>query len=260
MLNTVHNDQISYFQPLNERLRTFLRLNFLFRQAKHNMQGDSLHDSHDTLITLMEIIKCVNQQDFKKEVLKELERVNLTLAPLQDSPDIKHNALDEILSSIKKFRKDLLAISGPFANELKDDEFLKSIQQRNNIPGGLSEYEPPIYQFWLKQSKEYRAGDYSRWFSVFDSLDDSIDLIINMIIQSATPKNEIAYGGSFQQSLDTKVPYQMVVVSLPEGSQIFPEISGGKHRFSIRFMDSTSKPRPVQTENDIEFELSCCAL
>ncbi len=256
----MQNNQISYFQPLNERLRIFLRLNFLFRQAKYCMQGGSLHDSHNTLMTLMEIISCVKQQDLKKEVLKELERVSLSLTPLLEAPNIKHGTLDEILSSIKKFRKELLAISGPIANELKDDEFLKTIQQRNNIPGGLSEYEPPVYRFWLEQSQEFRMGDYTRWFAVFDCLSESIDLIINMIMQSATPKNETAQGGSFQQSLDTKIPYQMVVVSLPAGSQYFPEISGGKHRFSIRFLDSSTKPRPVQTGNDIEFELSCCAL
>jgi len=256
----VHNDKISYFQPLNERLRAFLRLNFLFRQAKHCMQGDSLHDSHDTLITLMEIISCVKQQDLKKEVLKELERVNLSLTPLLEAPNIEHGTLDDILSSIKTFRRELLGISGPIANELKDDEFLKTIQQRNNLPGGLSEYEPPVYRFWLEQNRENRERDYARWFSVFDSLNGSIDLVINMIMRSATPKNEIAHAGSFQQSLDTKVPYQMIVVSLPAGSQYFPEISGGKHRFSVRFLDSTIRPRPLQTANDIEFELSCCAL
>ncbi|MEO6696795.1 MAG: cell division protein ZapD, partial [Gammaproteobacteria bacterium] len=33
-------EKITYEQPLNERIRTFLRLEFLFQQIQHTLQGD----------------------------------------------------------------------------------------------------------------------------------------------------------------------------------------------------------------------------
>ena len=256
----MHNDQIIYLQPLNERLRIFLRLDFLFKQAKYTMQDESLHSHHACMLSLMEILTCVNQQDLKKEVLKELERINLSLAPLQEAANVKHTTLDEILNTIQTYRKELLALSGPIAHELRDDEFLKTVQQRNNIPGGLSEHDPPVYHYWLRQSAEIRIGDLNRWMGTFEVLSNSVELILNMVMQSTTPQHQVATGGTYQQSLDTKVPYQMIMVALPADSPYFAEISGGKHRFSVRFMDTTVKNRPAQTGNDVEFELSCCAL
>jgi cell division FtsZ-interacting protein ZapD len=37
------------------------------------------------------------------------------------------------------------------------------------------------------------------------------------------------------------------------------ELSGGRHRFTARFMKfSTADVRARQTDEDIEFELACC--
>jgi cell division protein ZapD len=47
---------------------------------------------------------------------------------------------------------------------------------------------------------------------------------------------------------------------LPEGSTVFPEISAGKHRFSIRFLEPQGTDRPAQTKQDIDFLFSSCAL
>jgi cell division protein ZapD len=52
----------------------------------------------------------------------------------------------------------------------------------------------------------------------------------------------------------------MIMVKLPASSPYFAEISGGKHRFTVRFMDSESKPRPAQVSEDVVFDLYCCAL
>jgi cell division protein ZapD len=47
---------------------------------------------------------------------------------------------------------------------------------------------------------------------------------------------------------------------LPQDACVFPEISAGKHRFSIRFLVPQGKARPVQTEDTITFKISSCAL
>jgi cell division protein ZapD len=61
-------------------------------------------------------------------------------------------------------------------------------------------------------------------------------------------------------SLDPQVPVHLVRVAVPAGLDLFAEISGGKHRFSVRFMESKGAGRSVQTRSDIPFTLACCAI
>ena len=51
---------------------------------------------------------------------------------------------------------------------------------------------------------------------------------------------------------------QMVRVELASGLPVFPEISGHKHRFSIRFLEVGESERPTQTSRDVDFMLTCC--
>jgi cell division protein ZapD len=51
----------------------------------------------------------------------------------------------------------------------------------------------------------------------------------------------------------------MLRVSLPDGSPLYPEISGSQHRFTIRFLEwSSVDRRAVQTGHDVAFQLSIC--
>jgi cell division protein ZapD len=53
----------------------------------------------------------------------------------------------------------------------------------------------------------------------------------------------------------------MLRIALPADSHFFPEISGGKHRFTVRFLQLTGySNRPKQTKEDIEFEIACCIM
>ena len=57
----------------------------------------------------------------------------------------------------------------------------------------------------------------------------------------------------------TFVVFPHLRVSLPEGSALYPEISGSQHRFTIRFLEwSSVDRRAVQTGHDVSFKLSIC--
>ena len=232
----------------------------MFRQVKRHLNGDSLYDSHVAISYLLDILNYINQQDIKKEALKELERINTALTPLLKSPKIEQDTLNVILSEIQNYRTAFREAAGPIGKDLRESEFIKVLLQRSAAPGGLSLFDPPVYSYWLRQSSAHRYGDLQEWFSVFDTLDSAVSLILRLIRESAVPQTQIASSGTFQQNLDIKTPYQMIIVSLPIDSPYYAEISGGKHRVAIRFMDTTAQPRPMSTSNEIEFRLSCCVL
>jgi cell division protein ZapD len=249
-----------YEHPLNERLRFFLRLEFLFRLTRHSLRGESIWDSHTCLQALLEILNIVSRLDMKNEVIKELDRINTTLGTLRQTPHVNHDTLDQLLTTLGGFKSQLHAMEGPLAQEMRESEFIKLLIQRSGIPGGLCDFDLPAYRHWLQRPVEERDAELRTWFSSLDSLRLSIELMLKLIRESTEPTQHEAESGSYQQTLNSNAAYQMIRVGLPVDSPYFVEISGGKHRFTLRFMEARALPRPIQTEDTVTFQLNCCAL
>ena len=61
-------------QPLNERMRTFLRLDFLYNQALYHNEMASQWGSRAAMASLIDILAITTRGDVRSDVLKELER------------------------------------------------------------------------------------------------------------------------------------------------------------------------------------------
>lgn len=251
---------IIYEQPLNERLRFFLRLEFLFQQARHSLHSESIWDTHNSVSSLLEILAVIARIDIKTETIKELERISATLNALTQKAGVNHGTLEQLLTTLAGFKSQLHAKEGPIAQDLKENELLKLLIQRGGIPGGLCDFDLPAYRYWLQQSREARSEDLKQWLSSLDSLRLSVELMLKLIRESTEASPQCADNGSFQQSLDAESPYQMIRIILPEGSPYFAEVSAGKHRFTTRFMQACKGGRPLQTSDTVNFYLCCCVL
>lgn len=253
--------KITYELPLNERVRTLLRLEFLFLQARHTLDGGSALDSRATLACILDILTVSGRTDLKSEALKELERHAATLGLLDKVAGVDLAALGLILDQLDNLIDRFHAMSGQPGQALRQNEFLNSIKQRSGIPGGLCDFDLPAYHFWLQQPEEQRISDLRQWLGSMDTLRLSIELILRLLRESAFPKPEVALGGFYQKSLDADNPCcQLVRVFVPAQSRYYAEISGGKQRFTVRFMEPVTGGRAVQATEDIEFELTCCII
>ena len=252
--------KITYEQPLNERIRTFLRLEFLFKQVKHHLQGRTPWDSRAAMASVLDILNIFTRADLKTEVMKELERQIAAMTRLEQAPNIDHTRLNEILDHMDLLVDRLHAIQGQVGQQLKSNEFLTSIRQRSSISGGTCDFDLPAYHYWLQQPSEARLHELEQWLNEFDAMQSSISMILHLIRESAMPGREVAHSGFFQQSLDTNIPYQLIRVTVDRQVGYYAEISGGKHRFTVRFMEQRADDRAVQAEQDIPFDLTCCAL
>ncbi len=251
---------IYYEQPLNERVRTFLRLDYLFKQARHNLQRDTVWDSRAALDSLLSVMNVFGRTELKADVIKELERHIGTLSKLEHVPNIDHTQLSSILDELDVALDRCHAIQGQIGQELKENEFLNGIKQRASLPGGACEFDMPIFHFWLQRPEKERKADVCAWLNIFEPVELAISVILRIIRASNEPSHETAEAGFFQQNLDTNSPSQMLCVGLPDDSPYLPEISAGKHRFTIRFLEYAGHERPLQTDMDIAFELTRCIL
>jgi cell division protein ZapD len=253
--------RVLYEQPLNERIRTFLRLEYLFKQASHHLSRESEWDSRATLTCILEILDIFGNTNLKSETLKELERHSANLKRHEQNPDVDLAQLNNLLTNISARMDGMHQVNGQIANDLKASEFLVSVRKRSAIPGGTCDFDIPAFHYWLKQPARVRTRDLAHWLGNFDAIGQAIQLILKMTRDSAPMKMTLASGGVYQRTLDPNRPCQLVRIALSPDAPYFAELSGGRHRFTARFMTfSTADERARQTDQDIEFELACCVI
>ncbi len=254
-------NKIIFEQPLNERMRNLLRLEHLFELIYFRSNNTSVWDCRTILESLLEINDLLSRSDLKTELIKELERHSGMLNSLENNPAVDQSRLkqvkDELTSLVSKLRDN----SYQPGLKLKQDELVTSFKQRISIPGGTCNFDLPRFHYWLNQPEQKRIQDIKNWSDDLVPINRAANLALDMVRNSTNPVREKAEAGFYQKPIESNLSCQLIRVLLPTASRYYPEISGGKHRFTIRFMEETdTNARPVQTRNDVDFELHCCIL
>lgn len=248
-----------YEQPLNERMRTFLRLEFLYKQLLYQVEQNSSWASRNAVASLLDIVAILSRGDVRGDVLKELERQIFVLERLQKAQDVDTARLQGVMQNLRTLRSSLSAVGPKYLQALRDSEFLNGIRHRSSIPGGTCAFDIPEYTHWLRQSFRRRSSDIANWVEVVRPLCDSVAGLLWLVRHSKQPARQLAQGGVYQHTMNRDQSSALVRIGLPAESRLYPEISGGHHRFTVRLMQwREGEPRPVQTDQDVEFELTVC--
>jgi cell division protein ZapD len=96
-----------YEQPLNERMRTFLRLDFLYHQTLYHEQPEDSWSTRAAMQSLLEILAITARGDVRSEVLKELERQMSVMHDYQARPGVDGSRLRAVLSNLAQLRTEL---------------------------------------------------------------------------------------------------------------------------------------------------------
>ncbi|HYN78844.1 MAG TPA: cell division protein ZapD [Lamprocystis sp. (in: g-proteobacteria)] len=244
--------------PLNERIRTFLRLEHLFEKVDYFTPQYDPWATRVAVETLLDITAVTARADLRSEIAKELERNIATLNRIADQPGVDPGALGQVMTDLERAVGGIQSLAGPIGQTAREDEFLKAVAQRSSIPGGACSFDLPQYHHWLVQTPERRQSRLDHWLQDLRPADVAIRLMLSLARGSATPRQVIAQAGFFQESLDPQAPAQLVRVGLPPGNHLYPEISGHRNRFSIRLMHLAPRGKPTQAAEDLEFRLTCC--
>jgi cell division protein ZapD len=250
---------VLYEQPLSERMRTFLRLEYLYAQFCYNLGQPSDWCSRAAIASMLEIVAILGRGDVRGDVLKELERQIGYFDRYQDSPGVDAARLQRVLRNLQDLRQRLFAVGPQFLQPLRDNEFLAAVKHRSAIPGGTCEFDLPIYSNWLRRSVEQRAGDIERWMQHLRPLCDSIAELLWLLRGSGQSSDQVANNGVYQHGQVGDSTVGLLRVALPGSADLFPEISGSHHRFTIRFMQWPDVlQRPVQVNRNVSFRLILC--
>jgi cell division protein ZapD len=250
---------ITYEYPLNERIRTLLRLEDLFERSRHFMARADPHDHHMALVTLFEILEVVSRADLKSDLLQELERQKQLLSPLRANAQIDHEMLEKLLIEIDTVNARLLGQAGKVGQHLRDNEWLMAIKQRASIPGGTSEFDLPSYHAWLHHPAQRRRDDLTAWLKPLLPIDAGLSIVLRVLRESGRSVSLIAFQGVYQQTPAEK-PAQMLRLSLQDELPCVPEISANKYALNVRFLLPEGIQKTRVFDQDVPFELAFCNL
>lgn len=250
---------ITYEYPLNERIRTLLRLEDLYERVRFFLDKASPHDHHACLTGMFEILEVASRADLKSDLLQEIDRQRSVLEALRSNPAISEEKLAHVLHEMDAAFANLRATSGKTGQMLRDNEWLMAIKQRAAIPGGTSEFDLPSYHAWLHRPAERRRADLEGWLRTLLPVHAALAIVLRVLRESGRSASLIAFQGVYQQTPAEK-PAQMLRLSLGEELACIPEISANKYALNVRFLLPEGVQKSRVYEHDVPFELAFCNL
>ena len=95
--------------------------------------------------------------------------------------------------------------------------------------------------------------------TVVSPLCNSVVALLWLVRNSKQPTLQVAINGVYQHSMNRDSTNALIRLGFAAESALYPEISGGQHRFTVRLMEwDSSEHRPVQIKHDVEFSLTVC--
>ncbi len=252
---------IVYEQPLNEKIRLFLRLELLVKRFRHHLEKERRSDTLSALTTLLELYNLSARMDLKSDVIKEVDRMSqIVRRGVEGCDEESIPEQYERLELLSNHNKILHQQRGPLGNNLRSHVFFSTLRQRTSLPGGVNGFDIPLLNFWLKRDAETRSADLREWGEAYMKTADAATCILGLIRNHCNGQEHIAQDGFFQMSIRAGKEYQMLQVVLPEDSRLYPEISAGKLRFSLRFVEvSEFAERGKQVRDAVPFTLKLCS-
>lgn len=250
---------ILYEYPLSERIRTYLRLQHLFARLGELMSRQSCIDHHYALSTLFEIMEVAGRSDLKSDLLRDLDKQKQTLNGYRSNPSVSQNMLDSVIEQIDTHFAALNKLSGKAGQALTENDWLMTIRNRINIPGGTCEFDVPSYYTWQQHTEHERRHDLHAWAFTLSPFADAVNMLLKLVRETGVPQKMMAVAGQLQQNLHQQGRgYQLVRLRIDPSLNVVPEISANRLMISIRFLLAANDGRSQLCNEDIPFELSLC--
>lgn len=246
-------------QPLNERTRTFLRLEQLLARLRYHEQDDSAFGRHAAVTALIDVLTIMSRHNLRTEVSTALGSVHARLERLCEHEAVDGTQLQQILDRLDTLARELQRVPMQFAaQQLRDNGLLSSLDNRHAIPGGHCGFDLPAYQHWLSRSETKYRRDLEHWCRHIVPLENAVNALLQLLRDGTMPQAYKAPQGVLVHQADAGTQLIRVLV---DNEATYPEISAGRHRATIRFMEYHDNHLNVrQCRHTVAFRMACCRL
>lgn len=251
---------LTFDHPGHELIRFCLRLEHSFKQLDFGLSQTGEQAALATLFNIIEIVNLLDRSNLRSKLTTLLTHYYDYFARLRGQPKIANDKLTELLDHLETSLLSVRSTKGRYAQELRDQEFLNHVRKQLACPGGSCSADSPAIYYWLHLPETTRQQHYKAWLNELTEVKELNQRLLTIIRNSASSQTITAENGFYQQSMNPKQTCELIQVSVSPSLQVYPEISAGKHRLMIRFIEPALKEKAKQTAKTITFQLSCSTL
>ena len=246
---------LRYEFPLSERVRLLLRLEDSLRRITEQAYESAPEAHRYALVALCELLDLTQRIDLKAEVRSEAERLRHQLRSLRHRPDIRVEVLDGSLESLERVIHGIDASAHRTGSRPRDDAWLSLVRGRLRVPGGVTRFDMPSFNFWMAQDPVWRRERLLDWLADFGSVREGVEVALNLLRACSEVESLQAPGGLFQRPLGMRLPL-LVGIDLSPDLTAIPEVSANRIALLVRFSRFSETTRPRPCEEEVSFGLA----
>ncbi len=258
------DSKITFEFPLNERFRTFLRIENLLHRWQYYLRSTTKEDHHTAILTLLDIYDFSFRNDVKGDLLSELARYKQALSQYFTSPDVSEEKLNQtILRLVDAYKQ--IEQSPKFGGNLADNEWLINIKSRLVVSASVCSFDMGFYYQWLQDSEQRRLNDLQEWIQPFAPMFDAVTLLLQLSRNLALTKDCVTHSYAYQQPLSGR-KFDIMRVEFANTSNYLPDFSANKHVIWLRFaapvvsVRSSAKTMQHAMQEEVAFRLGLCGV
>jgi len=247
---------VIYEHPLNEKLRTYMRVEHLFAQLNSCKKLEYEFQALSLFSALFALVDLLERSDVRNELTKELERTEKDLVKWAQHPDICDDVLQNTLKKVMQLQSGLHS-KQRICTPIKEEPFLASLKQRFSIPGGQCDFDLPQLHYWLQLDSDQRNAKLEHWLAPLGAIEQAVNMVMTFVRERGQFSSVKAPEGFYQ---DTTGDIEMLRIKYTPAYGAFPTVSGNKYRYALRFMqlcDEADTGR-ANVKQDIMFSLAKC--
>tara|TARA_X000000368_G_scaffold68293_1_gene49292 strand:+ start:2558 stop:3325 length:768 start_codon:yes stop_codon:yes gene_type:complete len=255
-MNNLSDNQVSiYEEPVQEKIRKFIKIEFLFNKLFYFKHKENKHDNYIALLALCELYEILSRSDIKSELIREIENQNHYFKKIKEIPEANSEKLSSVLEKQKVLLQLIHGIESNYLEYLENDILFKTIAKNSINP-----LQPTSVEFWLSRDIVLRENQINLWTEPLLFIKKSVDFILEVIRKSGRFEDKLAEKGFFIEKLDPKKNILLIRITLTSDLYYYPQISVGKQRLNIMFMSKDDKNNLISHKEDVAFILTTCVL
>ncbi|WLS78270.1 cell division protein ZapD [Erwinia pyri] len=238
--------------PLNEKMRTWLRIEFLTNQLESSRTITDHLGALTFFRNAAELLDVFERGELRTEIVKELEKQQQKLRAWAEIPGVDMELIAALRDKLKACSTTLMA--APRMGQLmRDERLIGLVRQRLSIPGGCCSFDLPTLHIWLHIEQSLRDAQVAVWMESLMPIREALTLLLDLIRQSGEFRMQTSLNGFFQDNAEGA---ELLRLQLSLEDSLYPQVSGHKSRYAIRFLPLDSERGEVPAR--LDFELACC--
>ena len=146
-MNNLSDNQVSlYEEPVQEKIRKFIKIEFLLNKIYYFKGKDDKSENYIALLALCELYEILSRSDIKSELIREIETQNSYFQSIKEMPQADSSKLNSVLEKQNILLKLIYSNEVNYLDHLGRDILFKTI-----LKNCFTQLQPASIDFWLSR-------------------------------------------------------------------------------------------------------------